>query len=132
MTSSQAQEQRRENGKKYYYSHLEEMRSKGREYYRLNKERLVCLNKNSKLRRRYGITLDQYTQMLEAQNGACAVCFTKDPGAKGWHVDHCHSTGKVRGILCCGCNSAAGHTGDSPDRLRVLADYLEVRNVCID
>lgn len=53
----------------------------------------------------YGITLDDYDAMLLAQGGVCAIC--AGPGGKyGLHVDHCHTTGKVRGLLCTKCNGA--------------------------
>lgn len=77
----------------------------------------------------YGLSLAEYEEMLTSQNGRCAVC--KDPldikGAKGKgpHVDHDHATGKVRGILCATCNMGIGTMGDSAERLRAAADYLD-------
>jgi hypothetical protein len=55
------------------------------------------------LRQKYGITADDYDVMLEAQGGGCAICGRR-PGARPLHVDHCHETGIVRGILCHQCN----------------------------
>ncbi|MGW0169551.1 endonuclease VII domain-containing protein [Streptomyces sp. NPDC003343] len=70
---------------------------------------------------RYGLTLDELDSLLAAQGDKCAIC-----GSIGrLHVDHCHKTGAVRGLICGGCNSAAGHAGDDPARLRAIADYLE-------
>lgn len=77
-------------------------------------------------KRKYGITAADKEKLLAAQGGKCAVCPSTSPGSrKGWHVDHCHKTGRVRGILCQGCNLALGHVADSPQRLRDLASYLE-------
>lgn len=71
--------------------------------------------------RRYGLTLEQLDALLDAQGDQCAVC-----GSTGkLHIDHCHGTGAIRGLLCGGCNSSAGHAGDDPARLRAIADYLE-------
>lgn len=64
--------------------------------------------------------------MLSAQGGTCAICKSPDPKGKGkFHVDHCHSTGRVRGLLCHACNLALGHMHDDPVRLREAALYLE-------
>ena len=62
------------------------------------------------MRRRYGITLDEYDEMFEQQNGKCAICGTREK-AKGktrMNIDHCHTTGKVRALLCNNCNSGIG------------------------
>jgi hypothetical protein len=74
------------------------------------------------LRSEYGITLDEYEQMLEAQGGRCALGhdFRTKPV-----VDHDHCTGGVRGLLCQGCNIALGHLRDDPARCEAAADYLE-------
>ena len=59
--------------------------------------------------------------------GTCAVCGGSEPGGRfgNWHIDHDHGTGEVRGILCSACNTTLGLMGDSPERLRAAADYLE-------
>jgi len=77
--------------------------------------------------RKYGLTPEDYDRMLEAQDGLCAVCRTNDLDRLGrrMHVDHCHNTGRVRGILCTRCNNAIGFAGESAQRLRDLATYLE-------
>ena len=76
--------------------------------------------------RGYGITLEQYDAILAAQGGGC-VCGARHPGGRWrhFHVDHDHATGRVRGVLCHGCNTALGLADEDPHRLRVLADYLE-------
>lgn len=63
--------------------------------------------------KRYGLTVEAWTAMFEAQESRCAVCQTDHPGHKrGWVVDHDHLTGKVRGILCSSCNTTIGRLGD--------------------
>ena len=62
-------------------------------------------SRNNDLKRLYGITLNDYNQMLTEQNDCCAICGTDNPGGKHgkFMVDHCHATGKVRGLLCKRC-----------------------------
>lgn len=75
----------------------------------------------------YGISYDRYLVLLERQGGKCAVCRTENPGPKRNYfcVDHCHTTGVVRGLLCDNCNLGIGKLRDDPDILRKAADYLE-------
>lgn len=83
-------------------------------------------DKDSKLKRAYGIGYAEYLTMFEAQNGCCAICGTDDTGGrKAFHVDHCHDTGKVRGLLCGNCNSGIGNLRDDVGLLRRAIDYLE-------
>jgi hypothetical protein len=83
-------------------------------------------DKDSKLKRAYGIGYAEYLKMLEAQNMSCAICGTDDTGRrKAFHVDHCHDTGKVRGLLCGNCNSGIGNLRDDVGLLRRAIDYLE-------
>lgn len=73
-----------------------------------------------------GITYEQRDAMLEAQGGKCKACNTSEAGSvKGWHVDHCHRTLKIRGVLCATCNIALGQVDDSVDRLYQLIAYLQ-------
>ena len=81
--------------------------------------------KCQKLVQRYGITLCERDDMLARQMFRCASCHSDKPGPTDWHVDHDHSTGKVRGIICNDCNLALGLACDDPDILRKLTAYLE-------
>lgn len=78
----------------------------------------------------YGITKDQFDEMLASQNGACAICGTKEPqgSSRTFHVDHCHKTQRVRGLLCHHCNVGLGHFFDIPAALRSAATYIEGSN----
>lgn len=69
---------------------------------------------------RYGLTTDQYESLLKKQDGKCAICLGKDAR----NIDHCHSTGKVRGLLCGNCNLALGLLKDNRDVLLRAISYL--------
>ncbi|MFJ3881948.1 endonuclease VII domain-containing protein [Streptomyces sp. NPDC090077] len=73
------------------------------------------------LKRSYGMTEAERDEMIAAQGGVCLICL-KAPAV---HVDHCHTTGKVRGVLCFNCNTAIGKLGDDPDAARRVVSYLE-------
>ena len=82
--------------------------------------------------RKYGLTTEGYTQMFAQQGGSCAICACAihpmgSPVGRMElaHVDHCHTTGKVRGLLCAYCNTSLGKMRDDPERLRRAAAYLE-------
>lgn len=84
------------------------------------------------LQRTYGLTKEEYHLMLGRQHGTCAICPAETAGrrTKGgkeglFVVDHCHKTGKVRGLLCHACNVALALAQDDPTLLRAMADYLE-------
>lgn len=100
--------------------------------YQRNREARLIRTRRSKLKTQYGITLDDYERMLASQNGVCAICRKRevsiDPQGgkvKSLAVDHCHATGKVRGLLCNACNGGLARFRDNAMALRVAADYLE-------
>lgn len=92
-----------------------------------HKERLRPKDYNKALKLKvYGLTVQAFDKMLEDQNNKCAVCgnlFT-DKGNRYACVDHCHDTGKVRGLLCVKCNSGIGLLGDSIKMLEKAIQYL--------
>ena len=69
----------------------------------------------------YGITIEQWDEMVIAQLGCCAICGHQSDLV----VDHCHETTLVRALLCGTCNSGLGHFKDDPARMRAAADYIE-------
>jgi len=79
-----------------------------------------------RLKRKYGINADAYMKMYEKQNGTCAICGTDRESKRGYMlaVDHCHKTGKVRGLLCHMCNTGIGLLQDNVGFLYKAADYL--------
>ena len=74
--------------------------------------------------RRYGITLAQRDEMVKAQNGLCAICEGSMEGKRNMHVDHCHTTKKVRGMLCLECNIGLGKFKDDPELMLKAIAYL--------
>jgi len=75
--------------------------------------------------KRKGLSLDDYTLLLISQNHCCAICNTPEYNLKKrLFIDHCHSTGKIRGLLCANCNSAIGFAKDNTDVLNNCIKYL--------
>lgn len=83
--------------------------------------------RTNSLRNRYGLTAKQFDDMVQAQGGRCAICRAEPDGRL--HVDHCHDTKVVRGLLCGFCNRMLGMAKDSPEVLRRAADYLAQHNI---
>ncbi|MFC8144242.1 endonuclease VII domain-containing protein [Streptomyces paradoxus] len=73
------------------------------------------------LKRQYGITEAERDGRIASQGGVCCICLSAVPE----HVDHCHKTGRVRGVLCFSCNAALGQFKDRPDAIRRAAAYVE-------
>lgn len=86
--------------------------------------------KEKSLLRYHGITLSKFDQMVEKQNYQCKICKDdlRELPLKNVHVDHSHSSGKIRGILCNKCNQGLGLFKDEIDRLRAAITYLEVND----
>ena len=84
-----------------------------------DKQKLI--DRNASLRKRYGINQEDYLAILEQQGGCCAICKSKSRLV----VDHCHKSGRVRGVLCDRCNVAIGKSDEDISRLRAMILYLE-------
>ena len=95
------------------------------EWAKANPERVRSKMRRHDLRRNYGITPEEWDAMLAAQGGTCAICQCVPGRGRRFHVDHCHSSGKVRSLLCNRCNVAIGMAGEDAARLRRMADYCE-------
>ncbi len=79
------------------------------------------------LRKNYGISLEDYEGMLASQGGRCAICGRSDPGdqrRRNFAVDHDHTSGRVRGLLCGLCNTGLGQLQDSEEILEAAISYL--------
>lgn len=136
-------EDHRKRSQKYYREHCEQIKAKkssqrktdeGREkerkyrhkYYWKNRERLKANFRRKNLMKAYGITPEEFHQIWINQKGKCAICNLeiKEIDNKT-HLDHCHKTGKVRGILCSHCNALLGFCRENKSVLKNAIIYLE-------
>lgn len=72
---------------------------------------------------RYRLTVEQRDELFKKQNECCAICKTNQD-TRGFSVDHCHKTGKIRGLLCNKCNTGLGMFGDNKENLKQAIEYL--------
>lgn len=119
--------------KEWRLKNQETLKERDRLRYEANKEsRKVQMRANGPKHRfasrlkKYGITEERYYELQTLQRNRCQICRRDENGGRGrWHIDHCHKTGKVRGLLCSNCNVGLALMGESADQLRRAADYLE-------
>jgi len=114
----------RERTRKWQAENPERVRAKNAEY--VADGRKAISNRRSYLKRKYGITLEQYALMLALQGGVCAICGREPNPNISLHVDHDHVTGAIRRLICFRCNQALGAFGENADLLRAAAAYLEL------
>ena len=123
--------------KRYREKNIETIKQKAtlssKKRYSRNKNKILLKTKECTLKRKYGISLDQYSGMCAAQNDLCAVC--ERPEAtwingkiKSLAVDHDHRTGKIRGLLCYSCNTTLGKVNEDVQILKNMINYLETNN----
>lgn len=89
-----------------------------------NPEHVKRQSRDYWLKTTYGITEACYAEMVANQNGKCPLCFI-DLSRGNAHIDHCHATGNVRGVLCAQCNKGLGHFNDAPSVMIRAAAYVE-------
>ncbi len=126
-------EKRREYKRIYYARNPEKIKARVRRWRNENPEKLAALNKRRKpsdrewcLKKKYGLSLEQWNALFAMQGWVCAACGADKPGSKsGWHTDHCHSSGMVRGILCVHCNVGIGKAKDNTTTMRKWIAYVE-------
>lgn len=123
---NQAASKKAEYQRKHRTSNPERYRQYYAKYRANNRVKRSQSQKAYLLKSKYGITLEERDDLLAKQGGVCAVCSSPNSSSKNdWHVDHCHGTGKIRGILCHPCNTALGLIKDNTYILRKLAEYIE-------
>jgi hypothetical protein len=126
---------RKERERAWRQANADEVARRARHYFLANKERASAARRRWKrehpervrayaLKKRYGMTPDEHAALFAAQGGQCAICGTTKQGKKGFHTDHNHATGVVRGLLCGGCNIALGYL-ERPGFLDAALKYLE-------
>jgi Autographiviridae endonuclease VII len=127
-------EAKRANRRTYYLANKEKILAYNKEYHKSHKEEIKATRnrpdakwrQKANLKRKYGMTPEEFDQRREDQNNRCGMC--RDPFTKTPHVDHNHTTGRVRALLCTNCNSALGHLKESPTRCLAALAYLEAWN----
>lgn len=94
-----------------------------------NPEKVQEIGYRARLKKSFGMTLEEYNEIFESQNGKCLICESTGRGGRSKRyqlfVDHCHKTGKVRGLLCMKCNSAIGYFDEDIARMKSAISYLE-------
>jgi len=124
LTNPRRKSQQKERAAKRYQKNAEEIKAALKADRKANPDKY----RDYDLRRHYGITLEDKRAMLVAQGGRCAnsACRATEPGGKynEWQVDHDHTTGVVRGLLCSACNLTLGNAKEDGFRLEGLAEYL--------
>jgi len=115
-------EKRRESSRRYRAKpgYLAKRRIAARRWYKANPAKMREANW-----RKYGIPVEEARQRLAAHNGTCECCGSAKFSGKGWHLDHDHTTGKIRGIICLGCNAGIGHLGDNLAGVLLAVHYLQ-------
>lgn len=90
-----------------------------KQYYINNKDKY----KFNSIKKRYGLNENQYHKMFNDQLGLCAIC--KLEASKPLHIDHCHKTGQIRGLLCVNCNVALGLLKEDKNIIKSVLTYLD-------
>lgn len=117
-------EQNLANKSDYYRRNIDKLKARSKANYAKNREKRLASARVYALKSRFGLTPEQYDLMFAAQGGVCAICHR--PSDKGTLVvDHCHKTGKIRGLLCRVCNSFLGRIDDSLEALDAIKEYLQ-------
>lgn len=124
--------------REYAIKNREKLNEKARKWKRANPEKVREANlkwesanrekRHAQNIKRFGLSSEKYWSLFVSQRTACAICM-RPSFKKRLAVDHCHESGKVRGLLCDLCNRGLGMFRDSPLLLRLAADYLEKHRI---
>ncbi len=116
----------KEYNKEYRKKNLEKLNINNKKWREANKEQDALVMLKARLKRKYNLSIEEYEILIESQNNSCKVCGTHAKNnIKGkLYIDHCHTTGKVRGLLCMKCNSALGLLNDDKTLVQKLINYL--------
>ncbi len=106
----------------------ESVRDKRKRYAKAWRKRNPEKVRANSIKQQFGISLDEYENIFEKQDGVCAICREPEPRYKFLAVDHCHHKGQVRGLLCSKCNPGLGLFEDSIESLKSAVRYLEKFN----
>lgn len=131
-------QQAKEGKASYYNRNKDKIKKSSKAWYEANKERASVRSKayrqankeaiaGARFIAKYGITSQEYKELESSQSGVCAICWGKDRDCRNrpLSVDHDHSTGKVRGLLCGHCNKALGLLNDNLSTVEKAFRYME-------
>lgn len=122
-------QKQRENSLKNYYKNREKRLEQQKVYREENAEYFAKYKKNWEFQKVYGITIEDRDLMFIEQDGCCKICKKhEDEVSRSLHIDHCHATGRVRGLLCFKCNSLIGMAQDNVEILVNAINYLKKEN----
>ncbi len=116
-------ERYRANEQAYRDKHREKRRQAGSQRYYANREYFAHHGRKRRLKG-FGLTFETYADLKDAQGSACAICREPFPDSPEPHIDHCHKTGRVRGLLCSRCNQALGLLRDDPALMDRASAYV--------
>lgn len=116
MKTPEQIEKKRIYDRQYRAKNLDRIRDNEQRYRDRNADQLRV----KKRLRRYGLSPESFNELMKKQSGVCAICKKRETQ----HIDHCHGSGKVRGLLCHHCNVGLGHFQDSQELLLAAIEYL--------
>ena len=108
----------------WYHRNKDRVKSLAKIWKKNNPDKVAQVNKNSRLKQRYNISLEIFNQMLTSQDNKCAICGKNFKNKKDTCIDHDHNTGRIRQLLCCSCNLGIGNFQDSIVLVEKARDYL--------
>jgi len=99
--------------------------AKAKRWAELDEKERQRRNKKLRLKYQYGISPEEYDELVKNQDGKCYLCgIEENYNGKPLYVDHCHTSGKIRKLLCQHCNSGLGMFRDNPELLEKAAEYV--------
>lgn len=120
-SSEEIREQKRVRARAWYAANQDHIQA----YRERHKERDRQKSRLNHVRKLYGLTAEEYETLRAAQENRCAICKKEPHNRRRLHVDHCHTTGKVRALLCHYCNVGIGALREDPEIFRQAIMYLE-------
>jgi len=132
MEHEKESKEKKDNAHQYYLEHKEHYAEISKQYRKENKSKIAKAskeragrNRELQIKRKFNLTLDDYNTMINNQNNKCAICGDELKFGKLTAIDHSHTSGKVRGILCHNCNVAMGLLKENVNTLQSMITYLE-------
>ena len=125
LTDEERRLRRNANSRKWRLVNPERAKQANISWRAANPDKVKARDFSTALRKRYGLTVAEYSLMLSAQGNCCAICKVSQPGGRGrWHVDHCAKTSTIRQLLCGSCNPGLGFFKHNTELLQRAIDYL--------